>query len=513
MSWVIFIAISTAPLYAQPEDLTSKVHRGKDLMAAGRFEEAIPIYRDVVQALPNNSGPVLNLGLALHMAGHEQEAVTQFQSVLKLDPGNLPARLFLGAAYLRLKASAEAVEPLRTVVRAQPDNREARLYLGQALLSLDRFQEASEQFGRLSELDPKNPKVWNGLGLSYEGLAGRNFEGLEKVAPESAYSLVLLADDHLAADQYRSAFFFYRESLAKMPEMRGVHAMLSEIYRRDGHADWAAKEVEKERKLPPLHCDGAGGVWNASSVLSRGNRNGSPQELECNFWAGRYQEVAALSKDSKTAEAYFWRTRAYSELARQAFSRLAQLPPSAEVHEMMAQMQFNRKNYDEATKEWQEALKLAPGNPYYLQGLAISLSCNGKYEGARQLLEDLIKQSPDSAELNYWLGFTLFSLEKVEAAIPFLEKGVEEDPTVLPAQRDLARAYLQVGQIDKAIPHLKAALPIDEQGSLYWQLARAYGKSGQIELQKEMLERFQQIKNSVTAEKRKFEEQKEITPP
>ena len=77
-------------------------------MAAGRFEEAIPIYRDLVRALPNNPGPIMNLGLALHMAGHEREAVNQFQAVLKLEPTHLPARLFLGAAYLGLNVPVNA---------------------------------------------------------------------------------------------------------------------------------------------------------------------------------------------------------------------------------------------------------------------------------------------------------------------------------------------------------------------------------------------------------------------
>jgi tetratricopeptide (TPR) repeat protein len=509
----ICFVICVAPVYAQSDGLTAKLQRSKELMAAGKFEEAIPIYRDLVQALPNNPGPVMNLGLALHMTGREREAVSQFQAVLKLDPAHLPARLFLGAAYIGLNMPGKAVEPLNTVVRAQPDNQEARLFLGQALLSLEQSQAAAEQFERLSKLDPQNPKVWNGLGLSYESLTARNFEELEKIAPESAYWLVLVGEALSKGDQYNRAFFFYREALAKMPNMRGVHARVAEIYRRDGHTDWAAVEEEKEGKLPPLDCSGAGELaLTGLSALPPNHGNKSPK-LECDFWAGRYREVIASPKEAKTAEAIFWRTRAYSELARQAFDRLAQLPPSAEAHEMMAKTHFSRRNYAASTKEWQDALKFSPANPYYRQGLAISLSASGDYDGARQLLEDLVKQSPDSAELNYWLGFTLLGLENPGAAIPFLEKGVAGDPTVLPARRDLARAYLRVGQTEKAIPHLKAALPIDEGGSLYYQLAQAYRKSGQRELERETLKKFQETESSAAAEKKRFEQQIQITPP
>jgi predicted Zn-dependent protease len=44
-------------------------------MAAGRYAEAVPVYRDLVKAVPGNPGLVLNLGMALHLAGQDQEAL------------------------------------------------------------------------------------------------------------------------------------------------------------------------------------------------------------------------------------------------------------------------------------------------------------------------------------------------------------------------------------------------------------------------------------------------------
>ena len=55
------VAISAG---AQSDDLALKSRRAKDLMAAGRFAEAIPIYEELVRAVPGNPGLLLNLGLA-----------------------------------------------------------------------------------------------------------------------------------------------------------------------------------------------------------------------------------------------------------------------------------------------------------------------------------------------------------------------------------------------------------------------------------------------------------------
>jgi tetratricopeptide (TPR) repeat protein len=508
------LVLAFAQASAQTDELAAKSKRGKDLMAAGKFEEAIPIYRELVKALPDNPGPAMNLGLALHMAGKDLEAVRQFQQVLKADPGHLPARLFLGSAYLALKQPGKAVEPLQRVVRSQPNNSEARLMLGEGLLSLERYQAALPQYEALSKLDPENPKVWSGLGGSFEGLASRSFEEVEKLAPESAYWRVLVAESRAMAEHYGPAFLLYREALAKMPTLRGVHTAIAQIYRKSGHADWAIVEEERERPLPSPNCQAPQGRNHRranSAALLPANHGSGAGDLECYFLAGEYRKIVA--ENSETPADYYWRTRACNELAREAFSHLADLPPSAEVHELLAKIHFSQKSYVSAAKDWEHALQLSPGNSYYEQGLAISLSAGGNYESARPLLERAMKRSPESVELNYWLGFTLLSLEKAHEAVPYLEKAVKGDPAVLQPQRDLARAYLRVGQVEKAIPHLKTALPLDDDGTLYYQLAQAYRKSGQKELEREMLAKFREAQKSASVEKKNFEKTLEITPP
>ncbi|MBV9295375.1 MAG: hypothetical protein JOY62_13705 [Acidobacteriaceae bacterium] len=48
----------------------------------------------------------------------------------------------------------------------------------------------------------------------------------------------------------------------------------------------------------------------------------------------------------------------------------------------------------------------------------------------------------------------------------------------------------------KAIPHLEAGLPLDQNGRLYYLLARAYRKTGQSELAKDMMEKYRQIQKA-----------------
>jgi len=517
----IGLALCLLQAPARAEDLTQLSARGKQLMAAGRFSEAIPVYRELVNALPRNPGPLMNLGLALHMAGQEREAASQFQQVIQLDPNNLQARIFLGAAYMGMRTPERAVAPLQTVVRAQPNNRDARLLLAETLLTLERYSSSVVHFEKLAEWDATNPKIWNGIGLSYEGLASHEFGALEKLALGSPYWLTLVAEARAKAGAIVRAYLLYREALEKMPNLRGLHPAIAAIYRRTDHPDWAVVEDAKERALPPLACGSAGAASlsppaGAQAKAAAGSAQAGASlalKLECEFWAGRYQQVIALSKGNATQPAVYWRTRAYNELARQAFSRLAQLPSSGEVHELLATILFNQKNFPQSAKEWREALVFSPDNSFYRERLAITLSSASDFEGARPHLEDLIQQAPDSLELNYWLGYTLLGLLEADKAIPHLEKTVRANPMIFAARRELGRAYMLVGRDAEAIPHLKAALASDEEGTLYYQLSRAYRNTGKPELADQMLKKFREMEQTAKRERKTADPNAQITPP
>ena len=73
-----------------------------------------------------------------------------------------------------------------------------------------------------------------------------------------------------------------------------------------------------------------------------------------------------------------------------------------------------------------------------------------------------------------------------EKAIPYLEKASRDGSTAAQARAALGRAYLDSGEAGRAVPHLEAGLETDEDGSLHFQLARAYQANGQAELAREI---------------------------
>ncbi len=474
------------------EDLAEKSRVGKELMAAGRYAEAVSVYRDLVKAVPANPALLLNLGMALHLAGQDGDALVELQNARRLLPDSVPAALFLGLTNLGLGRPADAVPPLQRAVALQPDNAEAQSALAEALLSLGHYPDAEKHLEKVSRLSPKDPATWFNLGRTYEELARSAFEDLLKRSPESAFALVLEAEQRLKSDRRDQAFHLYRRALERDPTFRGLHAALAGIYRGAGHGDWAAVEDERERSLPRATC--------------------VRDTLECAFVAGKYQDAVAAASRAQTPKAIYWLARGYDALAAQAFARLAALPPSALSHEWTAETLRDQRRYVESAGEWRQAIALVPDDPRLKIELALTLRLDHDFAEAQRVLEDVVRAQARAAEPNYLLGDVLLAQQQPERALPFLEKAVALEPKHIYAQGALGRAYALLGRAADAIPHLEQGLPGDEDGSVRYQLARAYQAAGRTQEAQAALEEYEEYQKATKADSGAAD-QAPITPP
>jgi predicted Zn-dependent protease len=492
LSLLLSTACALAAASLQPsteDDLQAKSRKGKELMASGRYAEAVPVYRALVKAMPGNPGLLVNLGMALHLAGQDREAVPQLEAALRLQPDSLPANLFLGAADLRLGRLAAAATTLEKAVRLQPENTDARSMLVEALVGLEQYGRAESHLRWLSERTPSDPTTWLKLGRTYEALAAQAGSELLTRNGESAFALALAAGARLERRQRAAAFHLYRQAIDRAPTLRGLHAAVAEIYRSEGHPDWALVEEEKERGLGRPDC--------------------GREPLDCAFAAGKYREVVTAASAAKTGEASYWLIRAYDALAAQAFARLAALPPSAQSHEQRAEVGRREGRYLESADAWRQAIALAPEDPRLKLELAVTLRLNRDFAGARQVLEELSRAMPDAAEPSYLLGDVLLAEQQPERALPLLERAVRLEPDRPHAHGALGRAYALVGRPADAIPHLERALPADEDGSLRYQLARAYQATGQAEKARIALQDYEAFRKAAEAQAKEAP----ITPP
>ena len=435
------IAVPLLLLFAQAQapgaDFTAKDRRARDDIAAGRFQEAIALYTELAMALPRDPRPLVGLGTAQIGAQHPALAIQPLRKALALDSGRF----------------------------------DVRMLLAQALSATGRYQQAAAAYVRVTEGQPSNAKAWYALGRTWVLAAGDAYSQLiEKAQPDSAYALAVTGDGLMRRLQYPHAVTAFREALSKEPSLPSARTALAAIYRKLGCEECAAKE---EAAMAALDC--------------------SNHKLECDWVAGRYQDVATATATQQTSAARYWRGQAFSGLASQAFGRLEQLAPSPELHRYRAGLHWEADRRMQMVEELREALKLAPEDREVRRDLATALGAAGFYEEAYEIARDLLRGEPGSAQLNALAGNALLSSQKAEEAIPFLKKSVASDPHNLFTQWSLGRAYMQVGEAKLALPYLKAAAPIDTDGTLHHLLSQAYRQTGQPALASQAMAKSQEL--------------------
>jgi tetratricopeptide (TPR) repeat protein len=81
-----------------PLNQRAQINWGNVLQDLGRFDEAIPHYREAVRIKPRYAEAQYNWGLALQQLGRTEEAIAHFREALRLKPGLEAARYHLRRA-------------------------------------------------------------------------------------------------------------------------------------------------------------------------------------------------------------------------------------------------------------------------------------------------------------------------------------------------------------------------------------------------------------------------------
>jgi tetratricopeptide (TPR) repeat protein len=145
----------------------SKSAQAESELAAGNVQEAAALYRDAVNALPQNAMLNFKLAMALDRIGDTTAEQAALEKAVQIDPDMAIAHNQLG--YLAsLKGDAgTAEEQFRQAVRAQPAYIDAWVSLAATLGMQSRFPEAQQAIDSALRLDPHNE---NALQLQ-KGLA------------------------------------------------------------------------------------------------------------------------------------------------------------------------------------------------------------------------------------------------------------------------------------------------------------------------------------------------------
>jgi len=118
------------------------LRRGVELEQAGRFQEALDLYLQVVRDNPGAEGVYTFVGNAQAGLGRFEEALASYRRAARHDAADAAARYGAGNALYNLRRFAEAAAEYREAARLRPDLPDAFVSLSSAYYNLDRYDEA-----------------------------------------------------------------------------------------------------------------------------------------------------------------------------------------------------------------------------------------------------------------------------------------------------------------------------------------------------------------------------------
>jgi len=316
-----------------------------------------------------------------------------------------------------------------------PDQGQARR--AQEALAAGKAGEAIRIYQDLLANSPRNPILL--MNLCVAEYTDRHYRDAVlhataalQLQPDLLPARLFLGASQLELGDFAEAILSLRLVVSANPRERNARVMLGEALLKAGRPAEALEELRAAAEMLPDNPR----VW---------------------YGLGRAHE--ALGQTSR---------------AHEAWGRLAALPPSLEQHLHAAEVLSAGQRWREAVPEWQEALRMAPEKAAIRVGLGEALFRSRDYPAAMAALQPLLGGESDGAEAKFLYGASLLNLQQPVDAIPLLRAAIARDPGLLPARAALGQALLQTGNAPDAIPLLEAALSVDQDGSIHFQLFRAY---------------------------------------
>lgn len=292
----------------------------------------------------------------------------------------------------------------------------------------------------------------------------RIYEGLVRNSPENPVLLLNLCVAEYTAKRFREAAATAAAALKLQPELLPARLFLGASNLELGQLAAAIESLKLVVAANPRERNGR--LMLGLALLQDGQSAAAIEHLE-----------AAAEMLPTSTRAWYGLGRAREALgetaaAKQAWERLMALPPSYDSHLHAAEAGSAEQRWREAAVEWQEALQLAPENSGVRLGLGEAQFRSRDYHAAMSTLKPLL--SSDGAEPQFMYGASLLNLQQPLDAISYLREAIARDARLLPARAALGQALLQTGKAAEAIPLLEGALSVDQDGSVHYQLFRAY---------------------------------------
>lgn len=438
-------------LAVSPGDSRAFLSLGSVRMQTGQVKEAEAAFRQALTLDPASIQARLAFANFLSTIGRAPEAEAAIKEALAQDPRNLLAHRMLGVLYLATQRPKEAEQPLKAVAEISQAP-QARLQLADYYIGVGRTKEARGLLTMLSaeqgtsdqaaslEAETRLAAIDYAQGRTTE--AHKRLDALLARVPKHVRSLVMKAEWLATENKLDEALERARAAVAADPQSSEAHFALATVQERRGEIADAIKSYNEVTRLNPR-------ADRALVALSRLNLN-----RDRGLALQQAEEARRAAPSNGDARVALVRTLLAMGNLPRAETEIAELlkaaPDNGGVHALLGTLQAARRDNVAARGAYERALSLSPGLFDALAGLTY-LDLQAKTPAqAIPRLEAQIAREPANPRLLALAAQAFIGAGDQAKAEQALRRAVSVDPNFTPGYEQLARLYVQQGQLDRA---------------------------------------------------------------
>jgi protein O-GlcNAc transferase len=228
------------------------------LATAGDFTNAIPLYRELLKAAPNDAALHRKLGSALQASEAVEEAMVCYRRAIALDPGEARAHDELGRILGRRGDLHGAGEHLRAAIRLDPNLVSARGARGDLLCRAGRWREGIAELEAALALDANNWALNLHLGTALSSHAAERlgeamdcFRRVIALAPGNAVAHLQLGLAFWKRGDAPPAIALAERAVRLDPKLAAGHGALGAMLRSAGRVEEAIASLRAALDIEP----------------------------------------------------------------------------------------------------------------------------------------------------------------------------------------------------------------------------------------------------------------------
>lgn len=396
-----------------------------------------------------------------HRQGKLPVAEHLYRQVLDADPQNPHANHYLGLIAHQCGQHQAAITLIQKSIHHNPKEANAYNNLGNAFRGLGRFEEAQKSYQQAIKYKPHFPQAYNNLGNNFHDLgqyqqAIKCYQQALALLPSYAEAHDNLGNVFRAVGDQSNALIHYQKSIALQPNSHKSQSNLGVLLLELNSPDKAILHLQRAIEIQPQFYQAHFNLGNALRTCNKTQEAMESYQKALSIHPEFAEALSSLGDIFKERKDYDAALGAY----RQA---LEYKPDLIEVYNNMGGVFHDNDRSEAASKCYQKALELQPDYLPVLNNYGnLLLDCNF-FEEAISSYQKALKVNPNFAEAHNNLGKALSALRREKEAQLHFEQAINLRPDFAAAYNNLGNIYKDRGQFQQAAAHYRKAISINPQ--------------------------------------------------